>query len=809
MNAGKGRPITWAMAAFFASSLLLGHDSALADPPARVARLAHIDGVVSFSPAGEDEWALAQVNRPFVTGDRIWSDTGSRAELQVGEAWMRMGASTSTTILNLDDRIAQIQLAQGVLNLRVRQVYGNQLYEVDTPNLALTIRQAGEYRIEVDPAGNTTTIATLRGKADVYGEGVAYVIGERERYRFAGASLRDYELLELAPPDEFDRWAFDRDRRIDNAVSARYVAPQVIGYSDLDDYGTWSTVEGYGAVWAPTRVDSGWAPYRYGHWAWVDPWGWTWIDDAPWGFAPFHYGRWAFVRERWCWVPGPRRAQPVYAPALVAFVGGRSFSLSASSGPGVAWFPLAPGEVYRPAYAVSRNYFTNVNVSNTTINVNAVANAYSRPTSNVVYRNRERPGSITAVPTTAFAGGHPVARAAVPVSREMIARAPVTQAPAVAPTRASVTGVAPRAGAGQVAAKPPETVLSRPVIARTAPPAPAVPFAARESARPGRALEPTPGAASRPAAQASQPNIKLVTPTTPAVPPSRAEGAAARSQPPARVSTGAPPQGQEPQVGAAPPHQANVPRPPEAAKALPQEAFRPAPQANVPRPPEASRALPPQASVPRPPELQRGAPQEALRAPPRPPEAAKAPSPQANVARPVEPHVAPQEIPRAPSPQANARRPEPQRAAPPEAPRAPPPQASVARPPEAPRAPPPQAVAPRPQEAPRASPPQAVAPRPQEAPRAPPPQAVAPRPQEAPRAPPPQAVAPRPQEAPRAAPPQAMRAPPPQPTVQRAPEAPKGPPPQAAPPPPAQQAAAAKPAEAQRSKGQAEEKKKE
>src|SRR5664279_5923051 len=71
----------------------------------------------------------------------------------------------------------------------------------------------------------------------------------------------------------------------------------------------------YGNVWMPTSVQSGWAPYHNGHWVWVAPWGWTWVDDAPWGYAPFHYGRWVSLRGNWGWVPGPINYQPVYAPA--------------------------------------------------------------------------------------------------------------------------------------------------------------------------------------------------------------------------------------------------------------------------------------------------------------------------------------------------------------------------------------------------------------------------------------------------------------------------------------------------------------
>jgi hypothetical protein len=137
---------------------------ASADPPSRVARLAYITGAVSFSPAGENDWVQATINRPLTTGDRLWADAGARTEIQVGGAMIRMNAGTSVSILNLDDRIAQLQLTQGTLNVRVRRLEPDQVFEVDTPNLAFTLRQPGEYRIEVDPEGNATTIVVRKGQ---------------------------------------------------------------------------------------------------------------------------------------------------------------------------------------------------------------------------------------------------------------------------------------------------------------------------------------------------------------------------------------------------------------------------------------------------------------------------------------------------------------------------------------------------------------------------------------------------------------------------------------------------------------------
>ena len=85
------------------------------------------------------------------------------------------------------------------------------------------------------------------------------------------------------------------------------------------------------------------------------------------------------MRQRWCWVPGPRHIRPYYAPALVGWVGGPSVNVSVAFGSGVGWFPLAPHEVYVPWYRHTPRYVRHVNVSNTIIvnNIN-VTNVYGR-----------------------------------------------------------------------------------------------------------------------------------------------------------------------------------------------------------------------------------------------------------------------------------------------------------------------------------------------------------------------------------------------------------------------------------------------
>ena len=497
--------------AFLTGLSLLGFSIfALADPPSRVARLGYTTGTVSFSPGGESDWVRATVNRPLGTGDRLWAEAGGRAEIQVGGAMIRMNAGTGVSVINLDDRITQLQLTQGVLNVRVRRLGPEQAFEIDTPNLAFTIRQPGEFRIEVDPDGDATTIYVRRGRGEVYGEGASYVIDSRQPYRFTGTNLSDYSYVDQLRPDEFDRWSGDRDRRYDTSVSARYVSQDVVGYQDLDANGTWRVDAAYGNVWFPSSVETGWAPYRDGHWAWVDPWGWTWIDDAPWGFAVSHYGRWTSIRGAWGWVPGPVQTRAYYAPALVAFVGGDNFQLSISSGSvgGIAWFPLGPREVFRPSYPVSRGYFENVNRSNTIVNTTVINNYYNNTNvTNVVYANRQVPGAVIAVPTTVFAQSQPVSRSVVRVREEAIARAPVAVVPAIAPTERSVRGAAGPGGA------PPARAFEKPVVARSAPPAAPVGFAAQQpqlAAKPGKPLDDATRRQLKPTAAAPAPAVRVV-----------------------------------------------------------------------------------------------------------------------------------------------------------------------------------------------------------------------------------------------------------------------------------------------------------
>jgi hypothetical protein len=463
--------------------------SAQDDPPSRVARLNYIQGSVSYQPGSDDsneDWVAADPNRPLTTGDNLWSDADSRGEVHIGSTSIRLSNLTGISFLNLDDSTIQLQLTQGTIDVRVRNYNPENAYEIDTPNLAFTIYGPGRYRIQTDPDGNSTIILIRDGQGQVTGGGQSYDVDPGQRYTFSGNDQLNYDVQPAMGLDAFEMWSQSRDQREDSSLSARYVSRDMDGAYDLDDNGDWQQDSEYGAVWIPRGVAVGWAPYHDGHWVWVSPWGWTWVDSQPWGFAPFHYGRWTQIRGTWGWVPGPVAVRPVYAPALVAFVGGGpgGFGVSVGFGggfSGVAWFPLGPRDVYLPSYHTSAVYVQNVNVSNTrVVNVTQVTNVYNTYHTTTVVNNvtvnrinytyANNAAAVTAVSQATFVGAKPVAAASVRVTPEQLQTVHVVQAAPLAPTRASYVSATARVT--PQSAKPPVAFAQKAVVARIAPPTP-------------------------------------------------------------------------------------------------------------------------------------------------------------------------------------------------------------------------------------------------------------------------------------------------------------------------------------------------
>jgi hypothetical protein len=613
------------------------------DPPTRIARLSYVDGSVSFDPAGTDDWVTAVVNRPMTTGDKLWADHDSRAELHLGSASIRLGASTGFSFLNLDDRTVQVQLTEGTLRIRVRHLDRDEIFEVDTPNLAFSVFRPGIYRINVNEAGDTTVVVVRDGEGEVTGGGQSYSVHSDETGIFSGTDQLNADIEGVGDDDDLERWSYERDRREDHSASRRYVSEDAVGYEDLDENGGWRDTPEYGTIWFPHTTVVGWAPYRYGHWVWISPWGYTWVDDEPWGFAPFHYGRWVAVGGAWGWVPcrpagvvGVAYVRPVYAPALVAWVGGPHVAVGVvvGGGPAVGWFPLGPREVYVPSYPVSRTYVNNVNITNTTVNTTVVNNYYTNVVvnknvnvTNVKYVNQTVPGAVTATSTQTFTSGQSVHNNVMRANeREMASAQVVAATPAMQPTRQSVVG-----SGRPAAARPPAVLATREVVAKTAPPPPPAKFERQQAAIQQNGGRPLAVSQVRQIQQQEQPKTEVrIAPVARGVTPP--QNAGNRPAPPQNVNRPIQQPSNAPQINR-PTTPPNAERP---NNVQPNQPNRPptADRPNTP-PPNAQPNRPP--SNDRPPSAQPANPNERSNTPPpnaqpnRPPTADRPSAPPANV----------------------------------------------------------------------------------------------------------------------------------------------------------------------------------
>jgi hypothetical protein len=566
------------------------------DPPAQAGRLSYITGTVSFQPVGTDDWGQAFPNLPLGPGDRIVTDFDGQAEIQVGQTFVRVGPNADVSLIDSTPTGLYFGVAQGSVHVRAFGLWPGQSVVVNTPSGSVTEAMPGQFRVDVLPdeqaalftgfgVGNTLFITGAGGFAQ-------YVTGQA--LELVGSNPVIPQWMQPSEWDALDQWSHMRDDQIGQSLSYRYVSPEVPGAYELDAAGTWMPGTPYGPIWFPNNVPGGWAPYHYGHWINHAPWGWVWVEDESWGYAPFHYGRWVSFNGRWGWVPGPPAAHPVWSPALVVFAGGVNVG-----GVGVsAWFPLGPGEPYRPWYPCSPHYIDVVNITNiveaprvhvqtTYVNINVV---------NVVYVNRTI--AVTAMRHEDFAAGRPAHQASVVVDLHQMDHVQVLAAPQPRPTAAAFIGHPP--------ARPVKVNVARPVLinekgmavsaapgarpmappVKPAPPVRALP-GHTSIAPPPNVGKPQPPARMAPAPAAVAPNKPA--PVSPAAPKPAPLPA---NKPPAVVAPAAPKPA--PPVKQAPVPEAKTP-PPPAAKTAPEPAAKPhAPEVQKPVEP----TTPPNAAKP-------------------------------------------------------------------------------------------------------------------------------------------------------------------------------------------------------------------
>ncbi|WP_022979320.1 DUF6600 domain-containing protein [Ideonella sp. B508-1] len=421
---------SWCVRVWLGLTLAAGMVAAQAagDPPGRVGRLAELDGSGWLQQGGQGEWAGLQRNQPLTTGDWISTDPGSRARVEIGSTVLRLDGGTVLQVRRLDDERIDLWLQSGAVSARIRQPEVIRELSLSWAQGSLQPTSTGAYVLRQDDEGTRLSVLAGEGRFNSPARSFSLRAGQSvELNQSPGSRQLDITWTDL-PQDRFVTWVQDEDLRNDWARDNPPVSSEMTGADDLNRYGRWEQSPEYGMVWQPMVVTAGWAPYRYGRWLWVAPWGWTWVDDAPWGFAPFHYGRWAYWGSRWVWVPGAYVRRPVYAPALVGWVGGSGWSVSINAGPPtVGWVPLAPMEPFVPVYVYTPVYYQRVNPWRPPLV------RYPLAAGAIDYRNRLAPGGATWVPAQVVQAQQPVWRAVRPQDEEYHGRVPLV--PVAPPSR--------------------------------------------------------------------------------------------------------------------------------------------------------------------------------------------------------------------------------------------------------------------------------------------------------------------------------------------------------------------------------------
>lgn len=337
----------------FALVLSSAGAQAAADSPERVGRISTVEGQVLVR-AGDGAPQDALLNWPVSTDNLITTRRNALAEFHVGGAAVRLDGDSELEVTQLDDDSFKLHLGYGSASVRVRNPDALRGLEITTAQARVVLTQPGWVRIDAERPPGTSVVSVLEGAADVDGSTASVMLRAGKRGELTNEELRTGPLQRIA----FDSWP---ETVVSASPALRYVTEDVTGYEELDRHGAWQESAEYGPLWLPRAVPVGWAPYSDGLWRWIAPWGWTWIDNAPWGYAPSHYGRWVQVGQRWGWAPGRERARNAWAPALVGWAGsdhgprpglqhGPRPGAGPGKGPGMGWFPLSPRDRYMPDY---------------------------------------------------------------------------------------------------------------------------------------------------------------------------------------------------------------------------------------------------------------------------------------------------------------------------------------------------------------------------------------------------------------------------------------------------------------------------
>jgi hypothetical protein len=301
--------------------------SASAESKARIVRLSEVQGTVQIDRGAADGFDKAFINLPVIEGSRLKTGKDSRAEVEFEDgSALRLAPESEVDFTRLglaDDgqKLSTVQLVSGTVyaNLHPKksgEKAGDQ-FQLNFARESVTVAEAAHFRVELD--GTTkATLAVFKGKLSATSPSGQTEVAEKHSatIEFANNDLTNNDSAEkdtfviaknyeAEPSDAWDRQQTDYHDRYASAGGSGISSPYAYGMSDLNYYGSFMNVAGYGNIWQPYFIGANWSPFQDGGWAFYPGAGYMWVSGYPWGWMPYNYGNWAFIPGfGWAWQPG-------------------------------------------------------------------------------------------------------------------------------------------------------------------------------------------------------------------------------------------------------------------------------------------------------------------------------------------------------------------------------------------------------------------------------------------------------------------------------------------------------------------------
>jgi len=284
---------------------------ALADSQARIVRLSDVEGAVQIDRNIGQGYEKAFLNMPITEGAKLWARDDGRAEIEFEDgSVVRITPNTKVefTQLSLRDsgaKLSTVKIEEGTAYINFTGQKSNE-FTINFARESARLTHAAHFRVDLEDAD--ATLAVLKGDVEIEGPSGSVEVGKKQTATFDLADKDRYTVAKNFEQDPYDNWDKQQEQYHDrylNAHSYDASMPYSYGVSDLNYYGTYYNVPGYGQCWQPYFTGVGWDPFMNGAWVWYPGFGYTWVSSYPWGWMPYRYGSWIFAPSYgWLWQPG-------------------------------------------------------------------------------------------------------------------------------------------------------------------------------------------------------------------------------------------------------------------------------------------------------------------------------------------------------------------------------------------------------------------------------------------------------------------------------------------------------------------------